>query len=405
MTRARIAVIGCGYWGPNIIRVLHELADVDLAAVADHDPERLEYLRGRYPQLTVTSSHTDLFGMELDAVVVATPPQTHHAIVTECLDHGLDVMVEKPLATDTADARALARQADQQGRVLMVGHIGVFNPAVQHLKEMIRRGELGTLRYVDAVRAGLGLFHPSLNVIWDLAPHDIAIISYLLGQTPDSVSARGVACVRDALEDLAYLTFTYPNGVLAHIRMSWLDPCKTRRITVVGSSMMAVHDDLEPHEKVKVYDKHVDVKGPTDTFSDFQYAYHYGSAVSPYIEFEEPLRLELQHFTDCVRHRALPITDAWSGVDVVEAIDAAQRSLRAGGVQLPVHPPANGRVHSDSLDNGSPVRNGHVRQHSRVGSDAAGRVLTDDAEPIVLNEPVTSISASMPTSNGGPPWS
>lgn len=338
--RPRIGVVGCGYWGPNIVRTFLEIPDVNLVAVADRDPSRLDQLRTRHPQLgTLVQDHHELFAMGLDAVAVVTPPQTHHAIVSECLAEGLDVMVEKPLATSTAEARSLARQADDAGRVLMVGHIGAYHPAVRHIKEMTDAGQLGPMRYIDAVRAGLGKYHASLNVIWDLAPHDIAIISYLLDESPDSVSTRGVACVREAVEDIAYLTLTYPSGVLAHIRMSWLDPCKTRRITLVGSAMMAVYDDLEPHEKVKVYDKHVDASPRTDTFGDFQFAYHYGSIISPYIAFEEPLRLECLHFLECVRDRTRPLTDGWNGVEVVEAVEAAQRSLRAGGVQVPVRQP------------------------------------------------------------------
>jgi predicted dehydrogenase len=342
MDRLRMAVIGYGYWGPNIVRTFAELPDVELVAVADRDPRRLEQVHSRHPQVPhLELDHRRLFELEIDAVAVATPPQTHHHVVTECLDHGLDVMVEKPLAISTVDARDLVDRAEAADRILMVGHIGAYHPAVQHLRDMRDAGELGPLRYIDAVRAGLGLYHPSLNVIWDLAPHDIAIISFLLGESPDSVSARGVACVQAAVEDVAYLTFTYPCGVLAHIRMSWLDPCKTRRITLVGSSLMAVYDDLEPHEKVKVYDKRVDALRPTDTFSDFQYAYHYGSVVSPYIQFDEPLRLECSHFVESVRDRTRPLTDGWNGLEVVEAIEAAQRSLRAGGVQLPVRSPVS----------------------------------------------------------------
>jgi predicted dehydrogenase len=346
MERVRVGVIGAGYWGPNIARTFLEMPEVELWAVADRDPARLAHLRERHPQLQhLVDDHRRLFDLPLDAVAVATPPQTHHAIVSECLAQGLDVMVEKPLATSTAQARALVRQAEEAGRILMVGHIGAYHPAVRHLKQMHERGELGTLRYIDAVRAGLGLYNPSLNVIWDLAPHDIAILSYLLGETPDSVSARGVACVRDTVEDVAYLTLTYPSGVLAHIRMSWLDPCKTRRITMVGSAMMAVYDDLEVHEKVKVYDKHVATAPPTDTFGEFQFAYHYGSVVSPYIHFEEPLRIECRHFAECVQTRSRPLTDGHDGLEVVEVIEAAQRSLRAGGVQLPVKTP----VHRSTL--------------------------------------------------------
>src|SRR5512143_3114462 len=191
----------------------------------------------------------------------------------------------------------------------MVGHIGAYNRAVTALKGIVDSGELGEILYVDAVRAGLGLFHPSLNVIWDLGPHDVAILLHVLGEAPESVNTRGVACVQRSVEDVAYMTMTFPSGVLAHMRMSWLDPFKSRRITVVGSRKMVVYDDLESHEKIKIYDKSVNAVRETETFGDFQFAYHYGSVVSPYIPLEEPLRLEAMHFLECVVDRSTPLTD------------------------------------------------------------------------------------------------
>ena len=191
----------------------------------------------------------------------------------------------------------------------MVGHIGAYNPAVQALATMIESGDLGDVAYIDAVRGGLGLFHSTLNVIWDLAPHDISILMHLLGESPSSVSAKGVACVEASIEDVAYVALRFPSGVLAHVRLSWLDPCKARRITVVGRKKMVVYDDLENHEKLKVYDKRVDAIRRTDTFGDHQFAYHYGSVVSPYIHHDEPLRLECLHFVDCVEQRKRPLTD------------------------------------------------------------------------------------------------
>jgi predicted dehydrogenase len=218
----------------------------------------------------------------------------------------------------------------------MVGHIGAYNPAVQALRTSIRAGELGQVRYIDAVRVGLGLFHPRLNVIWDLAPHDISILLYLLDEAPTTVSAHGIACIEESVEDLAYLTLRFASGILAHVRLSWLDPSKTRRVTVVGSRRMAIYDDLEPHEKIKIYDKRVSAVRPSETYADFQFSYHYGSVVSPYIELQEPLRLECSHFVECVLERARPITDGRNGVRVVQTIEAAQRSLRKAGVEAPV---------------------------------------------------------------------
>jgi predicted dehydrogenase len=335
LTGLGIGVIGCGYWGPNMVRTFLEIPGISVRAVADRDKERLDHMRFRHPQIEhFALDYHELFQMELDAVVVSTPPETHFEIVSACLEHGLDVLVEKPLATDTASASRLVELAKENNRVLMVGHIGAYNPAVRALKAMIDSGELGEIRYIDAVRVGLGSFHPSLNVIWDLAPHDVAILTYALGESPTSVSTRGIACIQDSIEDVAYMTLMFPSGVLAHARMSWLDPRKTRRITVVGSKKMVVYDDLESHEKLKVYDKRVDTIRESDTFGEYQFAYHYGSVVSPYIHFEEPLRVECLHFIECVANRREPLTGGREGVEVVQVVEAAQRSLMQAGTEV-----------------------------------------------------------------------
>lgn len=337
MRSVRVGVVGYGHWGPNIVRTLSEMPDVTVAAVADRSEQRLNDARWKHPRIElVVQDHRELFELDLDAVMVATPPETHFSIVREFLARGIDIFVEKPLATNSEDAAQMMAMADRLGRVLMVGHIAEYHPTVRALKRLIESGELGTIRYIDTVRAGLGLFHPSLNVLWDLAPHDISILIHLLGEAPTHASARGIACVQPSVEDVVYSTYTFPGGVLAHSRLSWLDPLKTRRITVVGSEKMAVYDDLEPHEKLKVYDKRVDAIPITDTFGDFQFSYHYGSTTSPYIELEEPLRVECRHFVDCVRTREKPLTDGANGVKVVQVIEAAQRSLQDGGTSTAV---------------------------------------------------------------------
>jgi predicted dehydrogenase len=221
---------------------------------------------------------------------------------------------------------------------------------------------------VDAIRAGLGLFHPSMNVIWDLAPHDLSIFLHILGESPLSVSTRGIACVQGTIEDVAYMALMFPSGVMAHTRMSWLDPCKTRRITVVGSKKMVVYDDLEVHEKIKIYDKRVNAIRRTETFGEFQFAYHYGSVVSPYIHFEEPLRVECLHFLECVEERQRPLTDGRAGLEVVKVIEAAQQSLRQGGVEVWMgsEPPTSAEAHDLLVirPDGALVPNGDVRTAS-----------------------------------------
>lgn len=337
MADVRMGVVGYGYWGPNLVRTLIDLPEVTLVAVADRDPSRMESVRTKYPQIeAIVSDHRQLYSMGLDAVAVVTPPETHFGMVKECLENDLHVLVEKPMTTSADHAARLVELADERDRILMVGHIAEYHPTVRAVKQIIDSGELGTIRYIDTVRAGLGLFHPSLNVIWDLAPHDISILIHLLGETPTHASTSAIACVQDAIEDVAYSTFSFPNGVLAHTRLSWLDPFKMRRLTVVGSEKMVVYDDLEPHEKLKIYDKHVVTVPRTDTFGDYQFAYHYGSVTSPYVEFEEPLRIECRHFAECIIEGTQPMTDGRSGLRVVQVIEAAQESLRTHGSKVAV---------------------------------------------------------------------
>jgi len=355
MNKVKIGAIGCGYWGPNLIRNFSEVATSEMVAVADLDRARLDHIQARYPQIThVTQDYHDLFQLDLDAIVISTPPPTHFAIAQECLQRGLHVLIEKPLATSSEDARRLIKLAEEHDRVLMVGHTFEYNPAVHALKEMIDSGELGDIHYIDAVRASLGLFHPKLNVIWDLAPHDLSILIHILGEAPLSVSTRGIACVQQSVEDIAYMTLMFPNNILSHIRLSWLDPCKTRRITVIGSKKMAVYDDVENHEKIKIYDKSVKAIRHTDTFGEFQFAYHYGNVVSPYIRFEEPLRVECLHFLECIHENKPPLTDGYNGLQIVEIIEAAQRSLNNEGMQESigekVMPGSNGRGNGVPLE-------------------------------------------------------
>lgn len=337
MKRVKIGVIGCGYWGPNLIRNFIEIPETEVLAIADLDQGQLDHIQTRYPQIRITTkNYYDFFALGLDAVVISTPPQTHFAVARDCLAHGLHVLVEKPLVVNSHDALELIAIAKQNNKILMVGHTFEYNPAVHALKAMITSGELGDIHYVDAVRASLGLFHPSLNVIWDLAPHDISILTHLLGQVPVSVSARGATCVQQDVEDIAYLTMMFPNNLLTHVRASWLDPHKTRRITIVGSKKMVVYDDVESLEKIRVYNKGVKAIRRTDTFGEFQFAYHYGDVVSPYIHFEEPLRLECLHFLECIREGKTPLTDGVNGLKVVKIIEAAQRSIRSNGGMVPI---------------------------------------------------------------------
>jgi predicted dehydrogenase len=327
----RVGVIGCGYWGPNLVRNFVEIPESTVVGVADLNPKRLEHIMGCYPQIRAMRDHERLFQQDLDAVVVATPPATHFDLARDALTHGLHVLVEKPLTLTSADTQHLIELAEERQRILMVGHTFVYNPAVRALKRIIDSGEIGDVYYVDAVRVSLGLFQKDLNVLWDLAPHDVSILLYILGCRPHSVSARGRSCVLGDIEDVAYMDLAFPGEVLAHVHLSWLDPCKVRRITVVGSKKMLVYDDVENLEKIKVYDKGVESPPYTDTFGDFHFSYRYGDITIPNIRFTEPLRVECNHFLDCIQRRTSPETDGHEGLNVVNVIEAAEESLRNGG--------------------------------------------------------------------------
>ncbi len=337
MNQVKVGVVGCGYWGPNLIRNFVEIPESDVLAVADLDAERLRHIQSRYPKVEVVKDYQDFFSMPLDAVVVATPPATHFRVALDCLEHGLHALVEKPLTLNSRDAETLVEIADARGLVLMAGHTFEYNAAVRALRQIIASGELGQVYYVDAVRVNLGLFQRDLNVLWDLAPHDISILRYILGQDPVSVSAQGTAYVFEGKHDIVYLNLTFPDNVLAHVRLSWLDPRKVRRITVVGSQKMAVYDDVETLEKIKIYDKGVEAPPYTDTFGEFQCSYRYGDVMIPHIRFVEPLRVECQHFLECITDHVQPQSDGRVGLRVVKVLEMAERSLENGGVQEGVY--------------------------------------------------------------------
>jgi predicted dehydrogenase len=327
MTQIRLGVIGCGYWGPNLIRNFVELNDSDVVIAADLDAARLAAIQARYNGLITTSDYRDLFAMNLDAVAVATPPATHYPIARDCLEHGLHTLIEKPMTLDSRDAESLVELAARQELTLMVGHTFEYNPAVRALKAIIDSGTLGDIYYVDAVRVNLGLFQSRSNVIWDLGPHDVSILRYILGAEPVEVSARGSAYILPGVIDLAYIYLRFPNNVMAHVQVSWLNPNKVRQITVVGSHKMLVYDDVQPLEKIRIYDKGVDKLPYTDSFGDFQLSYRYGDITIPHVNVTEPLRIECQHFIDCITSGTPPQSSGYDGLQVVKVLEMAERSL------------------------------------------------------------------------------
>jgi predicted dehydrogenase len=330
MTGLRVGIIGYGYWGPNLTRNFFEIPSSDLVAIADLNEERLKQAVLKYPQIYTKRDYQELFELGLDAVVVATPPATHYPIAKDCLEHNLNVLIEKPLTLKSEHAETLIKLAAEKGLTLMVGHTFEYNSAVHALKRYIESGELGQVYYLDAARLNLGLFQKDSNVLWDLAPHDISILLYLLGKRPISVSAQGSPCVFDGIHDVAYINLRFPDNISAHIHVSWLDPCKVRRITVVGSKKMAVYNDIDNESKIKIYDKGVDAPEYTNGFGEFHCNYRTGDITIPNIRFTEPLRQECQHFIDCIVNHTEPCSGGHDGLDVVKILETAQHSLMNG---------------------------------------------------------------------------
>lgn len=335
--RVRAGVIGCGYWGPHLIRNLHDMPEVELVGVAEQRPERRQYVRRSYPTVRPFSDHRQLLESDPDAIVIATPIHTHFELASEALLAGKHVLVEKPLARSSAEAAELVQLARRQQRVLMVGHTFLYNPAVQELHRIVQEGELGRIYYADAARLNLGLFQRHANVIWDLAPHDISILMYLLAQVPTMVSARGSSHVQSDVHDVCYLELLFPHGVTAHVHVSWLDPDKVRRLTLVGDRRMAVYNDMSSVAKLRVYDSGVEYP-VMDNYGEFELAYRHGQIVIPYIKWREPLRVECEHFMNCVRTGEQPLSDGQQGLEVVATLEAADRSLRNGGTRVLVEP-------------------------------------------------------------------
>ncbi len=333
-----LAVIGAGYWGPNLIRNFSQVPGARVAYVCDLDSAKLAPLASQYPTLATTTDYHDLLrDPKVDAIVIATPVSTHRRLALDALRAGKHVLVEKPLAATTETACEISDAAHAAGRVLMVGHTFIYNPAVVKVKEMIERGTLGEIYYIDSSRVNLGLHQFDINVIWDLAPHDVSIILYWLGQRPLRVSARGNSYTQTDIEDVAFLTLEFENKVMAHIHVSWMSPAKLRRTTVVGSKQMIVYDDLETMEKVKLYDSRVEALMLNQaTRAELQRTYRVGDVLSPRLDVIEPLRAECEHFVECIAKGKTPRTDGNAGVAVVQVLEAATRSLKEGGRSIEI---------------------------------------------------------------------
>jgi len=333
----KVGVVGCGYWGPNLIRNFRTLPDCQLKVMCDVKQARLSHLKSLYPEVETSTDYQQMLeGMDLDAVAVATAVKMHHPMAKAALLAGKHVFIEKPMASSSAQCEELIDIARRKGLVLMVGHTFLYSPVVRKIKDIIDRGDIGDIRYICARRLNLGLYQKDINVTWDLAPHDISIILSIIGEQPVTVNCQGSAHVTPGVEDVTNLCLTFRNQRTAIIQSSWLDPRKVREMTIVGSKKMIVYDDVLPLEKIRIFDARVERPPHYDTFGEFQYAYHYGDIHIPYVKQEEPLKTECQHFLDSIKNGTVPLTDGEQGLEMVRILEASSESLRQGGGPVPL---------------------------------------------------------------------
>jgi predicted dehydrogenase len=327
-----IAVIGYGYWGPNLVRNFGNTDGAEVVAVSDLDAQRLSSVKRQRPGILTTTDYRDLLkDSRIDAVAIATPVHTHYEMALDALRNGKHVFVEKPLAQTSDQVRRLIEEADKRNLVLMVDHTFLYTPAIQKIRDLIAEGVLGDVYYYNSTRASLGLFQSDVNVIWDLAVHDISIIQHILTEDPVAVSATGVSHVRNRPENMAHLALLFQSNCVAHISVNWLSPVKVRQAFVGGTRKMIVYDDLEPDEKIKVYDKGIVLNGSDENAHQFRIGYRAGDMWAPHLPAKEALHTEAEHFVECITTGATPISNGVSGLRVVEILEAASRSIAAQG--------------------------------------------------------------------------
>ena len=332
-----IAVIGCGYWGPNLIRNFNSLSDCNVKIACDLDKSRLDHMQSLYPAIQTTAAFDDVINdKEIDIITIATPVRFHYEMAKKSLAAGKHTFIEKPMASSAAECRELIAMAEEMDLKIIIGHTFIYSPPVRKIKEIIGSGSLGEIQYISARRLNLGLFQTDINVTWDLAPHDISIILYVLGKAPLSVNCQGKAHVNPDIEDVTSMTLNFANGGFATIQSSWLDPNKIREMTFVGSNRMLVYNDLEPSEAIKIYDKRVETPPYYDTFAEFHYSYHYGDMYSPYLKQYEPLKRECQHFLDCIKTGENPESSGYDGLQVIQILEAASESLKREGAKVEI---------------------------------------------------------------------
>ena len=348
-----VGLIGCGYWGPLLVRNFKSLPNCHLKGVCDVNESRLNHLRGLYPDISYVKEYDRFFGdLEVDAVVIAAPVSLHYPLAKASLLAGKHTFIEKPMAASSAECEELIEIARAKGLVLMVDHTFLYSAPVRKIAEIVEAGDIGDIRYINCRRLNLGLFQKDINVTWDLAPHDISIILYILDELPLSVNCQGNAHVSPNIEDVTNMSLLFRHKRFATIQSSWLEPRKVREMTIVGSRRMIVYDDLQTHEKIKVYDVRVERPPHYDTFAEFQYSYHYGDSYIPHLHQEEPLKLVCEHFLDCIETGAEPATGGRQGLELVRILEAASASLKAKGAPINVSRESHFKASEGAIETG-----------------------------------------------------
>jgi predicted dehydrogenase len=331
-----IAIVGCGYWGVNYLRVLNELPESKVSMACDTSEDRLRMVRERFPLINTTSNLSEVLQSRwVDAVVVATHAASHHEIAGKCLAAGKHVLVEKPITTTVEDADSLIRQAEKAQLVLMVGHTFMYNSGILKVKELMN-SDFGQVYYLHATRTNMGPVRSDVNALWDLGTHDVAIFNFLLGSLPKSVSAVAAKVLGKEKEDVGFVTMVYDNNVIANIHASWIDPNKVREVVAVGSRRRIVFDDLNNTERVRIYEKGMSATMEADTYGEFRLIVRDGDIISPRVPPSEPLKNLAEHFIECVTENKKPLSDGRNGLDVVRVMAAIDRSLERGGAPVDV---------------------------------------------------------------------
>jgi predicted dehydrogenase len=337
-----VGIVGCGYWGPLLVRNFVNSPNCTLSAVCDANEARLKHVRGLYPSVTCVTDYNKFFvEFDLDAIVIATPVKSHYPLAKASLLAGKHTFIEKPMAASSAECEELVSLAESKGVTLLVDHTFLYSAAVRKIVDIVEAGDIGDIRYINSRRLNLGLFQKDINVAWDLAPHDISIILHVLGEFPVSVNCQGNAHVTAHVEDVTNMSLMFRHKRFATIQSSWLEPRKVREMTIVGSRRMIVYDDLQTHEKIKVYDVRVERPPHYDTFAEFQYSYHYGDSYIPHLQQEEPLKAVCQHFLECIENGTAPITGGRAGFELVKILEAASASIKANGAPINFVPPVD----------------------------------------------------------------